>query len=250
MLLAACASGHARGDEAQAAPLTGTRLEHPRQECRDAHLPRRLPAGAEVADTAALLKTLSADANWRSPGTFAVVSLTFDGGQPLYPVMVQGNLPPVGKQAPGKALEQLVQQHVLTQAPSDSMWGVRFRLEGGPAPTLRVARQEFCLPRATGPANGYIPSGQAAIPIVVSDRPMNFSVQDQSITRAFPLRVLVDADGSVLAVDVAPMPELRAEQLRRVIEQTAPGVRFYPALRDGVPERAWADLYASIGLSR
>jgi hypothetical protein len=209
-----------------------------------------LPAAAAVVDSAALLADLAGDAGWRRPGSYAVLSLTFDGGIALFPVIVLTDLAPLGEQAPGEALTQLVRRHTLAQAGADSIWGVRLRLDGGASLSMVITRQEFCRPRAVGSANGSLSVGRSTVPIVIADRPMSFSMEEQPVIRPIDLRVLVDAEGSVDRVEVPLIPEFRAEDLRRAIEQTAPAVRFYPALRDGAPERAWARLYAMVGTTR
>ncbi len=229
---------------------TGTPREHPRQDCAPAALPVVLPAAAAVVDSAALLADLAGDDGWRRPGSYAVLSLTFDGGVALFPIVVRTDLTPLGKQAPEEALARLVRLHTLAQARGDSTWGARLRLDGGATLSLAIARQEICRPRAVGTANGSVSVGRTTVPIVIADRPLNFTMGQQPVQSPIELRVLVESDGSVASVEALLPRRAGVDALRRAVEETASAVRFYPALRDGVPERAWARLYAMVGTVR
>lgn len=220
----------------------------PGQACESARFPGVLPSADAVVDSSALVRGLGDDASWQQPGTFALLSITYDpSGDAAYPVLLGGTLPTPAKQAPGGGLEARVREVVRRPSPADSVWGVRLRIDGGPL-RLAVQRQQYCRPKALGTLTRDISASRMRQTLTISDRQGVSAMDAQPTTRPVTVRALVDANGTVRQTVVTYSDFITTGQLRSLIEQSVPGLTFLPARRDGVPEPAWTTLYATLSV--
>ena len=191
------------------------------QKCTIVAVPRVLPGIATLLDTTTMPIYLAQGGIANATGS-TLLSLKFDtAGAPKRARVIETTL---SEEASGM-LQMAVASALLNQ-PSGDSWGLRIRIDLGPALTYRVGRSELCAPQPTGHHGNDMSIAQTmAIPVdsrVVSKSSTNYAYN-----------VLVGSDGSVLAA--APTTPFTDAELAAILYKEVISERWMPGLDDRMP---------------
>ncbi|MET0397280.1 MAG: TonB family protein [Longimicrobiaceae bacterium] len=187
----------------------------PRENCRPAPVPSRLPALSELADSAALVAEIGrfAEQHGFSAGrdtTFTLFSVGFTREGRVERVrgiewwMPEGTVDP---------LAAIVGRHLKPQAGGGS---VRLRIRPDARPQVRVGRSQVCMPA----------SGQSFHVTAPAINPLS---KPQPIL----LRIRVSVDGRVIGSQI--LRSSGEEELDRWVRSLVDRYQYAPGLVDGLP---------------
>lgn len=234
-LLAACA-GAAGGSGTPAAPGLSREAVYlssrpaPRENCRQAPVPMRLPALSELADSAALTAAVAGYAaqyrfDARRDTTYTLFSVAFARDGRVERVrgiewwMPEGTVDP---------LAAIVSRHLKPQPGGGS---VRLRVRPDAQPVIRVGRSQVCRP------------GSAMSFHLVAPQ-LNPLLKPQPIQ----LRIRVSAEGRVVGAQV--VRSSGDEELDRWVRSNVERYQYSPGLVDGVPVEMEYEQSVQIGARR
>ena len=189
------------------------------QKCEVAAAPSVLPDVATLIDTTAMPAYLEQGGISSATGS-TLFSIKFDSaGQPVRARVIESTMP----ERLSSTLQSAVASAIQAQTPGGS-WGVRVRIEMGPALRYKVGRSETCPPVLN--YNGTY----AAVPPHPGD--ISERVVDKRIQEV-RFNVLVAADGTVLAAKLATgigNPDFEASMQKFVMAE-----HWKPGLDDQMP---------------
>lgn len=232
--LAACASA---GPSPALYASRGALLSEapPRREraCRVADRPADLPAAAALVDADALARDVAAlwaGTGLPESGGYVLLSMRYDRqGVNVRRAVLEANV----ADAVADSVQALVFAHRRSVAPSAGEWGVRLRVDLGPAPVLRVGRHEACGPAPV--TRTFRLGGDDPIDLRGSDVP-----QTMAEGGVVWVRVWLDPRGQVTDARVE-RALLRQTQEARLLSYVRM-LSFTPATEDGYPVPGQASL--------
>lgn len=214
------ASYAARGALLSEAPPVRDRV------CRVADRPAALPAAADLVDEAGLGADVAA--LWRSTGLpaeggYVLLSMRYDReGVNVRRAVLETNV----VDAVADSVQRLVFAHRKAAGASDGEWGVRLRVDLGPAPAVRVGRREVC--SAAPAARTFRVGGDSWIDLRGNAAPLPMAEPG-----VVWVRVWLDPRGQVTDARVE-RAMLRSQQEQRLLAYVRM-LSFTPATEDGDP---------------
>lgn len=223
-LLAACAgAANQAGTQPAAQPATQSSRESlylssrpaPRENCRPAPVPVRLPTLSELADSAALMAAISRYAEQHR----------LDAGRDTMYTLFSVAFAPTGRAERVRGIEwwmpegtvdplaTIVGQHMKPRAGGGS---VRLRVRPDARPEIRVGRSQVCRPASR-----------------MSFRLEAPQLDPVSKPQPILLRIRVSAEGRVVGAQV--LRSSGQEELDRWVRSNVEGYQYSPGLVDGVP---------------
>ena len=187
------------------------------RRCGETRTPKQLPAPSALVDSARAMADLSEAG---IPPNGMVFSLLFREAD---------SFPTIRPLDPSHEQSAVLLSRAVLPQQSKTMWAIRVRVAGGPAPTLMLERSSYCPPVVVATAPGtsrVVVSMRAGDQLPAANRRLRFVVEVQ-----------VTEGGAVQSTKMVQRSGIQDfdEELQREWQAR----RFLPALLDGFPIQSW-----------